>query len=219
MKIRAYLRASTKEQDASRSMNELDEFVKARGRVIHSYYVENKTGTTLDRPELKRLIAEAEDGDALLIEKIDRLSRLDSTQWGELKQIIKSKNLHIVSLELPTSHMIFNNVDDEMRGVVGAVLNGVNNMLLDILAAMARDDYETRRKRQREGIERAKAEGKYKGKQQSPKTIKACEAALKDIELGLSREKAAKANGVGVATLYRYIRENKTETEMAGDSK
>src|SRR5690606_30705630 len=43
------------------------------------------------------------------------------------------------------------------------VLQAVNLMMLDMLAAIARKDYEDRRNRQQQGIARAKAEGKYSG--------------------------------------------------------
>ena len=55
-------------------------------------------------------------------------------------------------------------------------------------------------------IEEAKQAGKYKGKQQSPKTIKACKEAMGYVAAGMPKEKAAKAAGIGIATLYRYIK-------------
>lgn len=58
--------------------------------------------------------------------------------------------------------------------------------------------------RQKAGIEEAKAAGKFKGKQQSPKTIKACKEALQYVSNGMPKEKAAKGAGIGIATLYRY---------------
>jgi DNA invertase Pin-like site-specific DNA recombinase len=44
------------------------------------------------------------------------------------------------------------------------MLKAVNGMMLDMLAAIARKDYEDRRRRQSEGISKAKAEGKYRGR-------------------------------------------------------
>jgi DNA invertase Pin-like site-specific DNA recombinase len=50
-------------------------------------------------------------------------------------------------------------------------------------------------------------DGRYKGKQQSDATIKSCGEALNLIDkMGYSKTKAAKASGVSVATLYRYIK-------------
>ncbi|MBV6598088.1 recombinase family protein, partial [Acinetobacter baumannii] len=45
-----------------------------------------------------------------------------------------------------------------------SVLRAINDMLLDMLAAIARKDYEDRRNRQMQGIARDKAQGKYKGR-------------------------------------------------------
>ena len=74
--IRAYLRASTDEQDAGRAREQLKTFAAERGLQIVAWYVENESGAKLARPELFRLLADAHDGDILLVEQVDRLSRL-----------------------------------------------------------------------------------------------------------------------------------------------
>ena len=76
MFIRAYLRASTSEQDANRAKSSLKKFVSGFSKRIASFYIENKSGNSLDRPELIRLLDESESGDVLLVESIDRLTRL-----------------------------------------------------------------------------------------------------------------------------------------------
>ena len=81
MFVRAYLRASTKEQDARRARDELRRFVKERGLKIASYYIENESGASLKRPELFRLLEDSHPGDVLLIEQVDRLSRLGAEDW------------------------------------------------------------------------------------------------------------------------------------------
>ena len=79
MNARAYLRASTVEQDASRAREMVEAFAVERGLPIVGTYVENESGAKLARPELFRLIADSKPGDVLLIEQVDRLSRL--TDW------------------------------------------------------------------------------------------------------------------------------------------
>jgi hypothetical protein len=71
--------ASTDEQNASRARNQVEAFAAERGLVIASTYVENESGAKLARPELFRLIADSRPGDVLLIEQVDRLSRLTAT--------------------------------------------------------------------------------------------------------------------------------------------
>ena len=59
MFIRAYLRASTKEQDAKRAKSELIAFAKDHGHKVAAFYVENESGAILVRPKLMQLIEDA----------------------------------------------------------------------------------------------------------------------------------------------------------------
>ncbi|MBJ2247382.1 recombinase family protein [Pseudomonas haemolytica] len=163
MMIRAYLRASTNEQDASRARADIKAFADQHGQRIASYYTENESGATLQRPELMRLLADCEPGDVLLVEQVDRLSRLTEADWQALRAELTAKGVLVVALDLPTSHGAMAagaGADDFTTRMLGAV----NAMLLDMLAAVARKDYEDRRRRQAQGIEKAKAGGAYKGR-------------------------------------------------------
>lgn len=161
-RIYGYLRASTDEQDALRAKEALEQFVSATGdnlKVAH-WFIENESGAKLQRPELFRLLDIAVAGDVLLVEQIDRLSRLTKADWEKLKKIIADKRVRIVSLDLPSSYIMMKDTDD----FTDRIITAINDMLLDFLAAFARKDYEDRRRRQAEGISRAKEQGKYKGR-------------------------------------------------------
>ncbi|MCY1366481.1 putative transposon DNA-invertase [compost metagenome] len=164
MMIRAYLRASTAEQDASRAKEQLKEFAEQYGHRVAGYYLENESGATLQRPELFRLLADSESGDVLLVEQVDRLARLNEGDWSKLRGELQAKGVLVVALDLPTSHQAMQpaRAGDDFTG---RMLAAVNTMLLDMLAAVARKDYEDRRRRQAQGIEKAKAQGAYKGRQ------------------------------------------------------
>ncbi|MES2871956.1 MAG: recombinase family protein [Pseudomonadota bacterium] len=162
MFIRAYLRASTEEQDAGRARASLEQFASDHNKVIASVYLENASGATADRPELLRLLKDARKGDVLLVESIDRLSRLPVEDWQKLKTAIDSKGLRIVALDLPTSHQGMQ--DTKGDEFTGRMLGAINSMLVEMMAAIARKDYEQRRERQAQGIEKAKAAGKYQGR-------------------------------------------------------
>ncbi len=181
MFIRAYLRASTDEQNAERARSELEAFVQEHGQKVASFYVENESGAKLDRPELMRMIQDAHVGDVILVEQIDRLARLNQQDWNTLKSRLADKRLSIVSKEIPTSHMALKQAaNDEFTD---SILRAVNAMLMDMLAAVARKDYEDRRRRQQQGIADAKAKGKYRGR--SPDTEKRAKIA-KMLASGLS---------------------------------
>ncbi|GFO74930.1 hypothetical protein BPLS_P1865 [Bathymodiolus platifrons methanotrophic gill symbiont] len=156
----AYLRASTKEQNADRAKGSLQQFAREHDLVISTFFTENESGASLQRPELFRLLEIAQNGDIVLVEQIDRISRLKDDDWNSLKSIIKTKGLRVVSLDLPTSHQ-FSVVNDEFTG---RMLSAINDLMLDMLAAIARKDYVDRRRRQKEGIVKAKSEGRYPGR-------------------------------------------------------
>jgi DNA invertase Pin-like site-specific DNA recombinase len=163
MFVRAYLRAATDEQDAQRAREQLEEFALDRGLSIAAWYVENESGAKLARPELFRLLGDCKVGDVLLVEQVDRLSRLTSGDWEKLKAELSSRHVRVVALDLPTSWMMAAGNSDAFTA---RMFDAINGMLLDMLAAVARKDYEDRRRRQAQGQARAKAEGLYKGRQE-----------------------------------------------------
>lgn len=205
MFIRAYLRASTKEQDASRAKADLQRFVEERGLRIAASYVENESGASLQRPELFRLLSDCQPGDVLLVEQVDRLSRLNAADWEKLKAEIASKRVRVVALDLPTSHQLIQPGADEFSA---RMLDAINGMMLDMLAAIARKDYEDRRRRQTQGIERAKAAGVYKGRPEDAER----NAALMDmLRRGQTWASIVKATGVSTSTLSRLVKRIKEE--------
>ncbi|WP_299011785.1 recombinase family protein [uncultured Shewanella sp.] len=159
-RVYAYLRASTDEQDAERAKEGLTEFAQGSGLKISTWFIENESGAKLHRPELFRLLDIAQPEDVLLVEQVDRISRLNTVDWETLKSIIKDKKIRIVALDLPTSHQLMTTNDEFTNRMLGAL----NDMMLDMLAAIARKDYEDRRRRQFQGIQKAKKNGKYKGR-------------------------------------------------------
>lgn len=176
MRIYAYLRASTEDQDAMRAKSTLDAFASELGHSVSAWFVENVSGTKLDRPELLRLIGVAQDGDVLLVEHVDRISRLKQTDWETLKTTISKKGIRVVAKDLPTSHQLIQKGDE----FTDRMLSAINSMMLDMLAAIARKDYDDRRARQAQGVQKAKKEGKYRGRPINEKLHRDIEGLLRD---------------------------------------
>ena len=197
MFIRAYLRASTDQQDASRAQQDLEKFVSERGLSIAATYTENESGASLKRPELFRLLEDCQPGDVLLVEQVDRLSRLNSDDWEKLKREISERQVRIVALDLPSSHAMATNNGDEFTG---RMLEAVNAMLLDMLAAVARKDYEDRKRRTAQGIARARAAGKFKGR---PEDKERNAKIKKLLDSGMTWTEIQKLSGCSRATVAR----------------
>lgn len=200
MFTRAYLRASTTEQDANRARQQLSTFAQEHGATIASWYVENESGAQLQRPELHRLIADAHPGDVLLVEAIDRLSRLSQSDWHTLRQMLDAKQLRVVAVDLPLSWPALAPASDH-EDFTARMLDALNRMMLDMLAAIARKDYEQRRQRQAQGIEKAKANGKYLGRVTDTAKHAQIRALLAEGQSIRTVAKAAKCSPTTVQTV------------------
>lgn len=200
MFVRAYLRASTKEQDASRAKADLEAFANERGLRIAATYLENESGASLARPELFRLLSDCQPGDILLIEQVDRLSRLNTAGWERLKDEIRQRRVRIVALDLPTSHSMATAKEDDFTS---RMLDALNGMLLDMLAAIARKDYEDRRRRQAQGISKAKEQGRYKGR---PEDEGRNAAIVQMLKSGQSWNSIVAGTGASRSTLSRLVK-------------
>ena len=195
MVTRIYVRASTKDQDATRALQDLQLFANTYNK-DHIAYVENESGTKLDRPVLNQLLNDAGQGDILLVESVDRLSRLTQSDFDILKQRIKDKGIRLIVADLPTTHTLLNTNDT----ITSSILNLINNMLIDLLATMARLDNDKRRERIKQGLERSG----YKPNGKKADTNK--HARIKELDKkGLTKEEIANAVGCGIATVYRVL--------------
>jgi DNA invertase Pin-like site-specific DNA recombinase len=200
MFVRAYLRASTNEQDAGRAKDQLKAFAAERSLNIASWYVENESGSTLARPELFRLLADSQPGDVLLVEQVDRLSRLTDADWQKLKAEIAAKHVRVVALDLPTSWTMATKSTDEFTG---RMFQAINGMLLDMLAAVARKDYDDRRRRQAQGVAKAVAEGRYKGR---PEDAERNDGIARMLAAGQTWGSIQSATGCSRATIAKIAK-------------
>ncbi|MGK9156501.1 helix-turn-helix domain-containing protein, partial [Acinetobacter radioresistens] len=112
-----------------------------------------------------------------------------------LKNRIREKGLRLVVADLPTTHQLIQASDT----ITTAILDLINNMLIDLLATMARLDNEKRIERIRQGLARSgyKPTGK-KANMAKHARIRALLASG-----SMTKEEIAKAVGVGIATVYR----------------
>lgn len=191
MKI-GYVRVSTKEQNEARQIESL----KAEG--VEKIYMDKQSGKDFARPEYQRMIADLKKGDVVIIHSLDRLGRnydLIREEWKRITDVADIKVLDMPLLDTSES---------------GNDLTGrfIADMVLQILAYVAENERNAIRKRQAEGIEIAKKEGKYKGRKPMSvdKTLFAC---LNDLYRrgALSKSEFAKKMGVSRPTLDKYCAE------------
>lgn len=196
---RLYLRASTDEQDAGRARSTLEAFAAEHGLVVAGAYLENESGASLHRPELFRLLADSRPGDILLVEQVDRLSRLTASDWERLRSLLSERQVRVVALDLPTSWMLASSRDE----FTGRMFTAINAMMLDMLAAVARKDYEDRRRRQAQGIVKARTAGLYRGR---PENVERNRVIAGLLTKQVSWTQIQRATGCGRATVAKVAR-------------
>lgn len=206
MKIaRIYQRVSTDEQDLTRQAS-IEASAREQGFYIAGVYREKASGARADRPELLRMIEDLQPGDTVIAERIDRISRLPLPEAEKLVATIKAKGARLAVPGVVDLSQLAADAD----GTAKIVLEAVQDMLLRLALQMARDDYETRRERQQQGIQLAKEAGKFKGRQADTKqhaAILALRAA------GHSIAQTAELAGCSTSQVKRICREAKREPE------
>ena len=145
------------------------------------------------------MLADSKPGDVLLVEQVDRLSRLTELDWLKLRAAIEAKQVRVVALDLPTSWQLTAAGDEFTRRMFAAI----NAMMLDMLAAIGRKDYEDRRRRQGQGIARAKAEGIYRGRRENVERNAGIAGMLKS---GMSWSAIQSAAGCSRATIAKVAK-------------
>ncbi len=149
-------------------------------------YSEKRSGrTATDRPELGRALDQLRPGDQLVVTRLDRLAR----SVGDLHRIVE---------KIATSGAAFRCL--QQGGVDTTTSTG--KLMLAVLGAVAEFENDIRRERQRDGIEKAKDRGVYRGR---PATIDpAVIRTMRDGGVGPSA--IAASLGISRASVYRVSR-------------
>jgi len=176
-----YSRVSTVDQNSEQQAAYLESKYQSDFTVQETF-----TGTTTDRPKFQQLLSTLKTGDTLIVKEISRIGR----NTGEVLEVAESLNSKRVHLLI-----------DQLGGT--DVTSPAGEMILTMMAAMAKLERDMMLERQRVGIERAKGEGKYKGRKALDTSVINTAKAL--IAGGMSKSKAAKQLNIGESTLYRYL--------------
>ena len=153
-----YHRTSTKEQHLDRGVAEITEYCKQNHLDLERIYTDQQTGKNFNRPRYQVLKEDVlRPGDELIITEVDRLGRNKQDTLKEL-QYFKDNNIRVKILELPTTLMDYSKLDNSMAQML---METVNNMIIELYAAMAQSEIEKKEKRQREGIQAKKDRGEW----------------------------------------------------------
>lgn len=179
MKI-GYVRVSTKEQNTARQ----EELMKSIE--VDKMYIDKMSGKDTDRPALQEMMNFVREGDSVIVESISRFAR-NTKDLLELIEELNSKRVRFISQK--------EKIDTDTL---------VGKFMLTIFGAVAELEREYIRQRQREGIEIAKQEGKYKGRR--PKKLDDFEEVYQQWKSGkITAVEASKQLEISRSTFYRKV--------------
>lgn len=141
-----YIRISDQSQKIDRQI----ESMKNLGIKDKFIYIDKQSGKNFNRPSYQKMIKALKSGDSLYIKELDRLGRNKEEIKNELKKF-RDKKIHVRIMNIPTTMIDFGKND--------WILDMVNNILVEVLAAVAEQERITIRQRQAEGIAIAKSKG------------------------------------------------------------
>lgn len=188
MALIGYARVSTKDQNDARQLKAL----KKAG--CERIYTEKVSGKDMNRPELQRMLDELQPGDVIVIHELSRLSR-STKDLLEIVDVIQSKCAGLRSI---TDTWL--DLSDD---------NPMSEFIFTIFSGLVQYERKLIKQRQAEGIEIAKAKGKFRGRK--TKLVEGGEeevrrnAIIKDYQDGVSIADIRKTYKVGTGTIYRLL--------------
>ncbi|WP_420857953.1 recombinase family protein [Marivivens marinus] len=184
-----YARTSTLEQKAG-----LEAQIASLRAVGCEKVYQEQTSSVAFRKALRGALEFSRDGDIVVVTKLDRLAR-SVRNLGEIVDELEGKGvgLRVLDLGLDTS-------------------NATGKLMLNVLGSVAQFEREIMLERQREGIAKAKAEGRYKGRKPTARA-KASEVH-ELLELGVSKREAALRLGLSERSVYRIAASQRAEPTL-----
>jgi DNA invertase Pin-like site-specific DNA recombinase len=179
-----YARTSTLDQKAGLEAQESE----LRSAGCTKFFIEQVSSVDVTkRDQLDAALDYLRDGDTLVVTKLDRLAR-STEHLMKLLAVIRGKGAELLILNL---------------GIDTGTATG--KLMLTVLSGIAEFEREIMLERQREGIAKAKAEGKYKGRK--PTAQAKSDEITRLISGGLGATEIAKRLGIGRASVYRVRKE------------
>lgn len=200
-RIFGYARVSSKEQHLDRQILALREFVPEE-----NILADKASGKNLERESYMALKGRLglRRGDTLYITSLDRLSRNKEEMKQEL-QWFRENEIRLKILDLPTSLV-------EVPEGQQWILEMIQTILIEVISSMAEQERLTIKRRQREGIEAAKASGKHLGRAKIEQPEEFPQVYQEWKKGNITARWAMKQMGLKSTSFYRIVREYEEAT-------
>ncbi|NDK90408.1 recombinase family protein [Gordonia desulfuricans] len=187
-----YVRVSTAEQNEARQLDDVE---------LDRVFTDKASGRDRQRPELEKLLDFVRDGDTVYVHSLDRLGR----NVDDLRDLITELTGQGVEVRIVKQGLTFTSDDT----------SPMNRLMLTMLGAFAEFELAMIRERQAEGIAKAKAAGKYRGRNAALTPEQVEEIAQRHAGgAGEGITALATEYGVSRQTVYNYL--NRGRLDITG---
>lgn len=175
-----YVRVSTTDQNPDRQLENVP---------LDKKFIDYASAKSVKRPQLSAMLEFVREDDIIFVHSMDRLAR----NLKDLKNLVESLINNNIQV-----HFLKENIKFSKD------VSAMSNLMLHLMGAFAEFEYAFIRERQREGVEIAKRNGKFKGRVKKLNAQK-IELLKKDLLIRKTKTQIAKDLGICRFTLYRYI--------------
>lgn len=191
-----YARVSSQGQNLARQI----EAFKNMGADDREIITEKKSGADFDNREAYKALRNQmlRSGDTLVVMSLDRLGRNKALIKSEL-EYFKQNGIRVKVLDIPTTMVDFPDGQEW-------VLDMVNNILIEVLGAIAEQERHTIRKRQEQGIEAAHKKGVKFGRPAIEKPANFDEVVARWLNKEITAVKAMEETGLTRCTFYKLVK-------------
>lgn len=189
-----YARTSTLEQRAG-----LDAQIRDLSSFGCEQIYQEQVSSVSEREELHAALKSLRSGDKLVVTKLDRLAR-SVKHLGNLIETLQSKGSGLIILSLGGTQL--------------DTTTATGTLMLNVMVSVAQFEREMMLERQREGIQKAKSEGKYKGRKAT--AMAKADTVYQLLQSGMSKTRICEQIGISRASLYRIIAQ-KAEVRRSSD--
>ena len=183
----AYIRVSTIDQNEARQREALKPYN------INKWHIEKVSSKNTDRPKFKEMMEYIREGDVVYIKDFSRLSR-STADLLKIIETLEKRQITLISLK--------ENIDTSTP---------TGKLMLTMIAAINEFERTNLLERQREGIEIAKKEGKYKGRKAIKKPEQWEEVYFSYLKKELTAAQAMKKLNLKKNTFYKFAKESNKE--------
>lgn len=199
-----YARVSSKDQNEERQLNQFEEVFGIdrdadRDRIV----IDKESGKDFNRMGYQHMKNQLlRSGDTLVVISLDRLGRNKQAIKEEL-EYFRANNIRVKIMDLPTTMQEY-----EDNTTAAAIMDMVNNILIEVMGTMAEQERDNIKKRQRQGIDNARDKGVKMGRPKSERPENWAEVTAEWTAKKISAVEAMKRTGLKKNTFYTLALED-----------